>query len=188
MLIDMNLVLKWIYENAKEYNLDTKHVFAVGDSAGAHMVSLHCAVCTNKDYAQKIGVPSELKYLPKAVGLNCGKYDMTKVDSENLNDRIMKDFLGEENFEERFGYVNVLPWITEDFPPAYIMTSNEDFLRDQAPLMAARLIELKVPFEFKFYGDKNTPLYHVFHCDMRNEQGSKCNDDEIGFFRKFLIN
>ncbi len=187
-LVDMNLVMKWIHENATIYNLDVKNIYAVGDSAGAHMLSLHCAVCTNREYADKIGVPYEHKYLPKAVALNCGKYDMSKLDSENLNEKIMKDFLGEEGIEKRTELVNVLSWITKDFPPAYIMTCNEDFLRDQAPLMAARLIELKVPFEFKFYGDKNTTLYHVFHCDMRNEQGSKCNDDEIGFFRKFLIN
>ena len=38
---DTNSVVKWVLKNAEEYQLDTDHVFAVGDSAGAHNLSLY---------------------------------------------------------------------------------------------------------------------------------------------------
>ena len=66
------------------------------------------------------------------------------------------------------------------------MTANDDFLKTHAPLMARRLMELEVPFVFRFYGDKNTRLGHVFHVDMRSKEGALCNDETCDFFRRFL--
>ena len=48
-LEDTCLVFHWIIENALNYQLDTKNLFAVGDSAGANILDLACAMCTNID-------------------------------------------------------------------------------------------------------------------------------------------
>lgn len=37
-IIDTNLVFGWILDHAEEYGFDTENIFAVGDSAGAHML------------------------------------------------------------------------------------------------------------------------------------------------------
>ena len=40
-LEDTNSVFTWVLENAETYRLDTEKLFAVGDSAGAHILSLY---------------------------------------------------------------------------------------------------------------------------------------------------
>ena len=82
--------------------------------------------------------------------------------------------------------ISPLAHMTADFPPTFVMTSNEDFLKPQAPVLAARLAELDVPFQYRYYGGKGVRLGHVFHCDMRSAQGALCNDEECDFFRRFL--
>ena len=76
-IIDTNLVFGWILDHAEEYGFDTENVFAVGDSAGAHMLGLYTNLCTNPKYAkvykEKFGIqtPQDLKI--RAVALNCGQ-------------------------------------------------------------------------------------------------------------------
>ncbi|MCR4806440.1 MAG: alpha/beta hydrolase, partial [Lachnospiraceae bacterium] len=70
----------------------------------------------------------------------------------------------------------------------FIMTCPGDFLKYQAPFMTEILMENKVPFVYRFYGDAGNPLHHVFHCNVRLEDGQKCNDDECEFFRSYYMN
>ena len=53
---DTDSVFRWVLAHADEYGMDPEHIFAVGDSAGAHMLSLYSALCTNADYAEKVGI------------------------------------------------------------------------------------------------------------------------------------
>ena len=49
---DINLVIHWIFAHALQYGFDTEHIFGVGDSAGAHQLSLYTAISTNPEYAK----------------------------------------------------------------------------------------------------------------------------------------
>lgn len=62
-LEDTNSVFTWVLENAETYRLDTEKLFAVGDSAGAHILSLYLDICTNPDYAAnyKFHIPEALQ-------------------------------------------------------------------------------------------------------------------------------
>ena len=63
-----------------------------------------------------------------------------------------------------------------DFPPVFIMTCPGDFLKYQAPYMMETLMDKDVPFDFRFYGNADNPLTHVFHCNVRLEDGRNVND------------
>ena len=152
-LEDTVKVFKWMLKHAKEYEFDVDNVFAVGDSAGGHILSLFCILCSNPEYAAKYQFKVPEGFIPKAVALNCGVYDMSPVN-----------------------------FITAKFPPCYVMTSNQDFLKEQAPLLLEKLDAAGVCYKYKLYGDEEHPLYHVFHLDMRNEIGKQCNDEECAFF------
>ena len=45
------------------------------------------------------------------------------------------------------------------------------------------LRERQVPHVMRFYGDAGHALGHVFHCNMRSEEGRRCNDEQCAFFR-----
>lgn len=186
-LEDTNLVFSWVLEHEAEYGLDTRHVFAVGDSAGGNTLGLYCAICTNPEYASHYSfqVPQDL--VLQAISLNCGDYvvESAQPSPDNHTLDLMADYLPGKGTKEEMDLINVTAYITEDFPPVFLMTSSGDFLKEQALLMASVLTKHNVPFLYRFYGNSQNLLPHVFHCDMRSEEGKQCNQDECDFFLKF---
>jgi acetyl esterase/lipase len=184
---DANLVFQWVMENAEKYGMDTEHIFAVGDSAGAHQLGLYSNFITNPEYAKcyDFKPPKGLKL--SGVGLNCGAY---VIDLDNPNDSttssIMKEFLPNHGTPEELDMVNVVKHITKDFPPAFVMTCTGDFLCGQAPILLKALMEKKVPHIFRFYGDSKKELGHVFHCNMKMKEAHSCNSDECDFFKNLI--
>ena len=183
-LEDTCLVTAWMVENAAKYGLDTKHVFAVGDSAGGHLLGLFAAIKTNPAYAAEYDFR-----LPdfdlKAVALNCGSFTPGYEESGEVSG-LMKDWLPGKDYDAEIAKINVLTHITPDFPPAFVMSAIDDFLKWDALRIAKTLTENEVPVVLRIYGDRTTRLGHVFHCNMKTAEGKKCNDDECEFFREFL--
>ncbi len=182
---DACAVFGWVRANAERYGFDTDHVFAVGDSAGAQILTIFCCMCTDPAYARRFSFRPPEGFVPRAVALNCGAYS---VDDEprGLTAALMADYLPGKGTPEELETLRVLDHITDAFPPAFVMTATEDFLRQDAPVMAAALAGKDVPFVYRFYGDRAKRLPHVFHCDIRSEDAKLCNDEECAFFREFL--
>lgn len=211
-LEDTNLVFKWVMEHggcpdsdsrdqdadgrsavksggrsADEepwYGFDTRHIFAVGDSAGAHNLALYSAICTNPEYAKQYEFRTPEGFAPTAIALNCGKYEIVPEDAGTM--ALIGEYLPGRGTPEEIEKIRVVQYITPQFPPTFLMTATGDFLQNQVPYIQAKLMEHCVPFEFHFYGDKDHSLGHVFHCNMRLEQAEVCNAEECAFFKKFL--
>ncbi len=183
---DTNAVFSWILAHGDEYGFDTEHIFAVGDSAGGHMLCIYSAICSNPVYATKFPFqPPKIEignFIPTAVALNCGVYHIDMNEQ-----KLMRDVLKEKGSDEEKDMVNPLPYITADFPSTYIMTANDDKTVDasQTEMLEAKLTEKHVNFVKKIYGTDEKPLGHVFHCNIRLDEAGVCNDDECEFFRGF---
>ena len=186
-LEDTNLVAEWIMKHAEEYQLDTDHIFGVGDSAGAHMLGLYASICTNPEYAKQYDFQVPEGFAWKAVALNCGAYQITiSGDAQDFTGQLMSELLPEKGSAEELKKINVIDHVSEAFPPVFLMTSNGDFLKADAPLLMKKLMECQVPHMFHFYGDKDTMLYHVFHLNMKTEIAEECNKEECDFFKRYL--
>ena len=195
-LEDICAVFRWMEANQERYGLDVKNVFAVGDSAGAHLLGLFAAICSNPEYLGRLSekykdadfsLPEQPSRL-NAIALNCGKYDLARENEEDKDTReIVKDFFVNGGDEDEFRLANVTTWITGDYPPVFMMTCPGDFLKYQAPYMMETLMDKDVPFAFRFYGNADNPLTHVFHCNVRLEDGRICNDDECAFFKRYIV-
>ncbi len=187
-LEDTNLVFTWVLDHAKEYGLDREHVFAVGDSAGGHNLGLYAAICTNPDYAARYSFRVPEGFAPTAIGLNCGAYviDLEGDVTDGLTKELMADFLPEKGTPEELELINVVKHITPQFPPTFFITATGDFLKNQAPLLEKKLAECEVPFVYRFYGDKDHELGHVFHCNIKTAEAELCNDEECRFFAGFV--
>lgn len=185
---DINLVMEWVLRNGEQYGFDTEHIFLVGDSAGAHLAGLYACVCTNRDYAAAYSFHVPGGFVPCAVALNCGVYvpvpsgDVPRLVHDQVND-LPRALMPGDCTEEEAAFIDVTGHITSDFPPVFLMTATEDFCRPQAFYMEKILREHGVPCVFRIYGTEEEPLQHVFHVDMHNETGQKCNEEECGFFR-----
>lgn len=188
-LEDTNSVFAWILKNADKYGLDTKNLFAVGDSAGGQGLACYAAIVTNPEYAAKYSfkVPKGLKI--NAVALNCGIYDFSDPAMTN-NDQtksIMSLYLPNGGTQEEYKMLSAVNWVTSDYPATFIMTATGDFLKMQAPIMAKCLSEHNVPFTYKLYGTQKNQLQHVFHCDIKSKDAKICNDDECNFFLAHMV-
>ena len=95
----------------------------------------------------------------------------------------MKDLLERKGSKEELNAISPMKHINASFPPAFIMTANGDFLREQAAPMAEALKELGVEVIYRCYGDESNKLPHVFHCNIKSEDARICNDDEAAFFK-----
>lgn len=178
-LEDLNLVIGWMLKRGKKYGFDTEHVFAVGDSAGAHILGLYANICTNPEYAEKFSFTVPKNFDFTAIALNCGAY--TLEGQGNL----LKEVLPDGGSQEEIELYNVYRHITEKFPPVFVMTAVDDFIRDQAPVLVQKLSEKEVPFVYRRYGNKENRLAHVFHLNLKSWDGNMCNDAECDYFREF---
>lgn len=182
-LEDLNLVAEWMCAHSEEYPIDTGNVFMVGDSAGAQLASQYAAIWSNPAYAQIMGIhPPEFRIA--AVGLNCGMYDMIDhTSNKNIQSPIVRDYFTRNpaQFGEK---LNVLDYITAEYPPAYLLSAPGDFLAAHMEPMAELLRSRGVECQCKLYGDENT--FHVFHINIRTELAQQANTDELEFMAKFI--
>ncbi|MBQ3559181.1 MAG: alpha/beta hydrolase [Agathobacter sp.] len=187
-LEDTVKVFDWVKKNATRYGMDREHIFAVGDSAGGHILALYCAMCTNPEFAAKFDFKPTENVIPKAIALNCAvlDIDVAKEGMAGSTMKLMKDVLPNKGTAEELGLVNPIAYVNEKFPPCYIMTANEDFLRAQPETFTKKLDEYKIPYTYKMYGSEFDKLGHVFHLDMRNETGKLCNDAQCDYFKSFV--
>ena len=187
-LEDTVMAFDWVRKNATRYGMDRDNIFAVGDSAGGHILALYCGMCTNPEFAEKFDFKPIEEVIPKAIALNCAVLDMDEIQTGMgaSTMKLMKDVLPKDKMEEMLALANPIAYVNEKFPPCYIMTANEDFLRVQPESFKKKLDELGVPYTYKLYGSNLDPLGHVFHLDMRCETGKLCNDEECAFFMSMM--
>ncbi len=184
-LEDICLTAEWIQKNAEQYGLDTDNVFAVGDSAGGHLLGLFCSLLTDADYASHFTFKVPEGFRLKAVGMNCGAYKMFGMDETTGIDKdreLMEDLLPEHGSSAEQALMNVTDHVNADFPPAFIMSCKGDFLLKQLPLLKQAYDLAGAESETVVYGTDEEPLYHVFHVNIREAQAKICNDDECAFF------
>lgn len=182
---DTNLVFGWVLANADKFGFDTDRIFAVGDSAGAQNIGLYSCILTNPAYAAEYetlyGLKAPAGLSLKAIGLNCGVY---YVDPDGPAG-FLEGLLPEKGTHDELLRMSIVDHITPAFPPCYIFTANEDFLKDAPALLMKVLDENKVTYDYKLYGDETNPLKHVFHCDVKTVFAKEANDDECNFFKKY---
>ncbi len=186
-LEDCFAVFRWIRENHERYFIDYDRMFMVGDSAGGQMALQCITILTNEKYRRlyDLDVPEDFRI--RACGLNCGAYYLMVNRFMKPSDRnFMKDYLPED-YEKYIPQLQVTRNITSDFPPAFVMTAHNDFLKFMARPLYWKLRSKGVEAEYHIYGSKDRKdIGHVFHVNCRLEEADRCNDDECAFFRRHM--
>ncbi len=181
---DTEKVFQWACQNAAQYGFDTSNFFALGDSAGGHLLSMYTAAITNPEYQKLFPFIKEKNMTLRGVALNCGKYTL---DDNDPKFRLLRSgYLPHGGTAEEIKMIDAAAHVTGNFPPAFVMTCVGDFLREQADLIKAALDKAGVQNEFHCYGTEDKPLWHVFHCDPHLQEAVVCNDEECAFFRSLI--
>lgn len=188
-LEDVGKMVEWVFHHADEYGLDLSNLFFVGDSAGAHLATAYTAIQLNEAYAKSFPEIKVAKsFIPKGLLLNCGVFDMEaewKKQGRALTP-FLTDLLGEKPTVEAVKQMSPAQYMTSDFPPVHLTTSNGDFLRKHSYRLKEVLEKKGVEVVFKEYGEKKKPQGHVFHLNLKNKVGQQCNEDQIQYIRNLI--
>ena len=183
-LADTNAVLEWVAQNHRRYHLDPQRIILIGDSAGAQLASQYAAIFTNPDFARYFGLKLPRVNI-RALGLYCGMYDAATRAKEPRKglflDYFGKDLPGDDP------RLQVLGAITDKYPPAFIMSAQNDFLRDNAQPMCDFLTAKGIPTVCKIYGTaEDKHVAHVFHVNIILPEAVQCNDDAAAFYKQYV--
>ena len=188
-LEDVGKMVEWVFHHADEYGLDLSNLFFVGDSAGAHLATAYTAIQLNEAYAKSFPEIKVAKSsIPKGLLLNCGVFDMEaewKKQGRALTP-FLTDLLGEKPTVEAVKQMSPAQYMTSDFPPVHLTTSNGDFLRKHSYRLKEVLEKKGVEVVFKEYGEKKKPQGHVFHLNLKNKVGQQCNEDQLQFVKQMM--
>ncbi len=187
-LRDCAAVLHWIAESGASWYIDPGKLFVVGDSAGGQLALQLLTMLSNPRYAAlfPFSCPEGMQVL--ACGLNCGCYwlPFTRFFPPRAMGQVFDAYFPRD-------YVPLLPqlkpekYITKDFPPAFVMSAQNDFLRFMAPRLHKQLCRAGAVSHLKIYGSKaQKDIGHVFHLDCRSPLADLCNDEQCAFFRQYL--
>ena len=183
-LYDTNAVLHWICKNALRYHLDPTRIILLGDSAGAQLASQYAAMHTDRSYAAAFRMQMAPVTI-RCLGLFCGMYDLAPMLSGS-GKGLAQDYLGKDIPAED-PRLAVLNHITGSYPPAFVATACNDFLRPCAEPMYALLTKRGVPARFRCYGSpEQKEVGHVFHVNILLPEARACNDDAALFFAQYV--
>lgn len=182
-LEDINQVLQWMTANSEEYYIDLDNLFLLGDSAGGQLTQQYATIASNPNYQNLFDfqVPN-IQF--NAVGLNCGAY---YIGNNIGSPDDFPYYLDGKMTDQLKAQLPVEQYITTNFPPAFVMTSSHDFLKETGIQFGQFLISKGNEVYFKIYQKTDgTPLNHVFHIDQKSSIARKCNLDQLDFFRKHM--
>ncbi len=188
-LEDVAYLVRYICENYRVLGIDMDNFYMVGDSAGAQLTANYCIIAADETYREKLDFFT-YDFLPKKVCLNCGAYKMAE-----RNDNISAWYLrngeaaeaGAGDFavaEDQYKlFMDQLEYINTDFPEAYLMYSVNDDLASHTKALDEVLSRVGVSHITKAYGQNNPDSGHVFHINLKNPEGIRCNEDECAFMK-----
>ncbi len=182
-LNDVDTYLHWIDDHADEYRLDRNNFFLLGDSAGGQMVEQYTTILTNPDYAKLFPYkPLNLHF--RAIGLNCAaSFVLTPASLAGLEGAYFTPATVKKYHEQ----LDVEKYITKDFLPTFLITANKDFLHGIQFTLFGFLLGHGIQAICKSYGNDENPRAHVFFINQRDKLAQLANDQEIEFFKNYIV-
>ena len=181
-------MLSWVLEHGQQYHIDTNNLFLVGDSAGGQLAFQLLTMLNSGKYSAMFpfSPPAGIRF--RACGLNCGCYFMpvSRMVPPGKAGKIFEAYFPED-------YMRCVPslqahkYVRKGFPPAFITTAPNDYLRMMAPPLHILLRMKGIKSVLRVYGEKSRKdIGHVFHLNCHLEEADRCNDDQCAFFRDHM--
>lgn len=168
----------------KKYKGDKEHIYMVGDSAGAYLITYTVAMQKSQTLAAAAHVtPSTLPV--KAVGFMSGMFYTTRLD--NIGIFLPKYFYGKHYRKGIFApYTNPEhPEIIKNLPPCYLMSSQDDYLNHYTLRFAKALEKNGITYKLANY-PKNEKLVHAFSTLYPElEESKEANQKMLEFLTQY---
>lgn len=179
---DVLSAFRWIAEHGAAYGCDMDRVFAAGDSAGGQLCA-HSTLVQNHPRLREIYGVEESGLTIRAVALICcmsnRKGKSAIINGTAFGPGYRKNPLYQGTDLQRY----LSPAY---FPPAYLVTSDQDFIQEGTVHMRRLLREKGIRFRFHNWArNPAEPLLHVFNVVYPDRAESVETNHEItAFFRE----
>lgn len=178
--LDVCRLMHFVARNAECYHFDPEHLYLTGDSAGAQLASQYAIYATSDAYRGLFPETAGLLApVPAMVALNCGIYEIDKQEKP-IADWYLPAVMTETQTESAYC---ILDYLNRDFPATYLMVSVNDGLMPRSRIMKQKLEQLQIPLIYREFGQQYAANGHVFHLNLRSDEGRKCITEELAFFR-----
>lgn len=182
---DLNQLLIWICNHAKDYGLDTGKIFLAGDSAGANISYVYMTLYSNLAYRELFALTVPDVTIMGGL-LNCGPYDFVAAEQHNQQELDIVDAYYQKPYSKYGALIDTFSFVDEQFPPCYVMTANKDFFKEEASKLNEKLTDLHVQHICKIWGSEEQPLYHIFHIDIASDVAVQCNKEQCEYLKLLL--
>ncbi len=177
-LLALDEALIWLKDKGKDYHLNAEKVLLFGDSAGGHLALHYTEITLDKGLREAISPHFRCPISIRALGLNCATFaHLGKHEA-------ISELLGLKDKEDQ--ELDPKNYLSKKLPPMYLITGDNDFLKEENIAMDALLKEKGIPHGFKLYIGKDKPLDHVFPCNMILEEAREATKDEIEYLMSAL--
>ena len=185
-LIEMAAAVDYVKKHADEFSVNPQEVFAVGFSAGGHLVGDLCV--EHQNMQQKTGVALDCKLT--AAGLSYPV--ISKINGHQGSYVNLLNGYTEEAKEELLKTLNLDEAVNEQTPPAFIWTTATDNVvpAENAIRYALALARKNIGYELHVYPDglhglstANDEVNIVYNADMKRV--ARWVDDCTLFFRRY---
>lgn len=182
-LLDIDLLLVYIQQNAPQLNLGIEHVFMVGDSAGAHLISLYQCL---RDSSQEV-IPLIAEVDIKAVALSCGVYDLDTFNTSKIKfpqkSNTLRSLFGTVDVRSSplYPYASVSKQMTENFPDALVISSQFDPLYPQTEQFLEILDRHSITHQ-AYIVNRKRRLPHVFNTRLTTPESIEVLNRIADFF------
>ncbi|MBC7246415.1 MAG: alpha/beta hydrolase fold domain-containing protein [Actinobacteria bacterium] len=167
-LQDTAAAVNWAYAHAQDYGGDPGRVFLAGDSAGAYHAAMYAAEALHPDLRRALSIPTCIPAsCIRGLLLFYGVYDLVTVGDTGFpfGRMLITGFLGRDPglFREGAELASPVRYVTPQFPPCYLATSEIDQLHSQTLDFVRALAENGVEHELLNLTRREHPLtYHGF--------------------------
>ena len=185
-LYDIDQIMHFIEQHAKQYSLDTQNVFMIGDSAGAHLASLYIALQKTK---RSHPFQFQSKMHVSAVALSCGVYDFDSFNTSKIKfpqkSNTLRSLFGVSDFRTHpmYQWSSPLALIEESFTDTLIISSQSDPLYPQTQALIEWFEKKKVIYK-SIIADKKQGLPHVFNTRLSYAKSVEVLNEVADFFHK----
>lgn len=177
-LEDLNAVMQFLSDHAREYRADRQTVYAVGDSVGALLLSVYAGMTVSPAYAAEYPfLMSPVRF--RAIGLHSGVYDCGKGFLGPSRHAVAEWTEGDARAKR---LLCAKEYVREGFPPVFLSYSVNDPVTAASPALAELLRARGVPCACAEYGRTDKKLGHVFHLDVRSAAAADCGRKQKDFF------
>ncbi len=178
---DVCALMQYLAENAARLQLDVSRLYMVGDSAGAQLAAQYGVFVSNPAYRAMFAGLCDREYpVPCKLALNCGAYHAKGDRDDEIVGWYLPDDADDALVQSLFGVVEHL---TLQFPQCFVMASVNDGLLEESRILHQKLSAIGHSHIYREYGQEHSGNGHVFHLDLRSDEGIQCNADEIAFFK-----